>query len=54
MDEPQVFEEPGKWYLELVLLRAFQFNGHCARRLKFPGYIGDVEAVPWAKISDTS
>jgi len=37
----------GKWYLELILLRAFGFNGLYAKRLKIPRYVGDVEAVPW-------
>lgn len=39
----------GKWYLELILLRSFGFNGSYACRLKFPHHVGDVEPVPWAK-----
>jgi len=37
----------GKWYLELVLLRTFGFNGQYANRLKIPRSHGDVELVPW-------
>ncbi|HSY93348.1 MAG TPA: hypothetical protein VK812_18440 [Candidatus Binatus sp.] len=39
----------GKWYLELVLLRTFGFNGLYANRLKIPRYAGDVELVPWVE-----
>ena len=38
----------GKWYLELTLLRAFEFSGAYAKRLKIPHVAGDAEAVPWA------
>ena len=40
--------ELGKWYLELILLRSFQFNGSYACRLNIPMYVGAVEPVPWA------
>jgi hypothetical protein len=40
----------GKWYLELILLRCFDFSGSCACRLKIPRSVGDVEPVPWARL----
>ena len=39
----------GKWYLELILLRSFSFNGSYACRLKIPRWVGSVETVPWAR-----
>jgi len=39
----------GKWYLELVLLRSFRFNGNYACRLNIPMHVGNVEPVPWVK-----
>lgn len=39
----------GKWYLELILLRSFDFNGSYACRLKIPRWVGDVEPVPWTR-----
>jgi len=39
----------GKWYLEMVLLRTFGFNGQYSNRLKFPRSAGDVEFVPWVE-----
>ena len=38
----------GKWYLELVLLKACGYHGLYANRLRIPRYAGQVEAVPWA------
>jgi len=39
----------GKWYLELILLKSFRFNGDYACRLNIPRWVGSVEPVPWAK-----
>ncbi len=39
----------GKWYLELILLRSFGFQGSYASRLNIPMYAGNVESVPWAQ-----
>ena len=39
----------GKWYLELILLKSFGFNGNYACRLNIPRWAGSVEPVPWAK-----
>jgi len=36
------------WYLELVLLRLFDYAGSYGNRLKRGRYAGDVEPVPWA------
>jgi hypothetical protein len=44
----------GKWYLELVLLRSCGFAGQYSCRLKIPRYVGNVEAVPWAKLVSTT
>jgi hypothetical protein len=44
----------GKWYLEMVLLRTFGFNGQYSNRLKIPRSVGDVEFVPWAKARKSS
>lgn len=38
----------GKWYVELVLLRAFGYNGAYSNRTKSVRCIGEVEAVPWS------
>ncbi len=38
----------GKWYVELVLLRAFGYNGVYSNRTKSVRWIGEVEAVPWS------
>jgi hypothetical protein len=35
------------WYVELVLLRLFKFDGVYGNRLRRGHYIGDVDAVPW-------
>jgi hypothetical protein len=39
----------GKWYVELLLLRAFGFEGSYACRLNIPMCVGSVEPVPWAQ-----
>jgi hypothetical protein len=40
-----------KWYLELVLLRSFGFNGQYSNRLRIQDrWAGEVEAVPWASV----
>jgi hypothetical protein len=44
----------GKWYLELILLKSFQFNGDYACRLNIPRWAGSVERVPWAEINPES
>jgi hypothetical protein len=36
----------GLWYLELILLSLFDYQGHYYNRLR-PGNIGDLEPVPW-------
>ena len=36
-----------QWYLELILLRLFAFNGSYSNRTKQGKYIGQVEPVPW-------
>ena len=38
----------GKWYVELVLLRAFGYNGEYSNRTKRVRWVGEVQAVPWA------
>ena len=37
----------GMWYLELILLHLFDYNGVYSLRLKPGGWVGDVENVPW-------
>jgi hypothetical protein len=37
----------GQWYLELVLLKLFDFNGKYANRTRKPRWVGQVENVPW-------
>ena len=46
---PPVLEawQLAQWYLELVLLRLFAFNGSYSNRTKQGKYIGQVEPVPW-------
>ncbi len=44
----------GLWYLELCLLRLFEYNGTYGSRLKKMRYSGAVEPVPWAAIADKS
>jgi hypothetical protein len=39
----------GLWYLELILLRLFDYRGVYANRLKRRGFTGDVQGVPWAR-----
>jgi hypothetical protein len=40
----------GMWYLELVLLRLFDYEGTYSNRLVREGWIGDeVQPVPWAR-----
>jgi hypothetical protein len=39
----------GTWYLELILLRSFRFDGSYVCRLNIPVHVGNVEPVPWAK-----
>ncbi len=39
----------GQWYLELILLQLFDFNGKYANRTTKLRYVGHVELVPWAK-----
>lgn len=40
----------GQWYLELILLRLFDYNGAYSNRLRLPCWQGtEVEPVPWAK-----
>jgi hypothetical protein len=48
-DSPPVFEawQLAQWYLELILLRLFAFNGSYSNRTKQGKYIGQVEPVPW-------
>lgn len=41
----------GKWYLELALLRNFEYKGPYSNRTKQSRYVGDVEPVPWAESS---
>jgi len=36
----------GKWYVELILLKSFGFNGKYACRLNIPRSAGSVEPVP--------
>lgn len=36
------------WYVELVLLALFGFDGEYGSRLKWPRWVGQVELVPWA------
>jgi hypothetical protein len=38
----------GQWYLELVLLKLFEFGGKYANRTREHQYVGQVEDVPWA------
>lgn len=38
----------GMWYLELIMLRLFDYNGVYSIRLKSGGWVGDVEDVPWS------
>jgi hypothetical protein len=46
---PPVFEawQLAQWYLELALLRLFEFNGSYSNRTKQGKYVGQVELVPW-------
>jgi hypothetical protein len=46
---PPVFEawQLAQWYLELILLRLFAFNGSYSNRTKQGKYSGQVEPVPW-------
>ncbi len=37
------------WYLEMVLLATFGFQGEYGSRLKWPRWVGEVERVPWAE-----
>jgi len=37
----------GEWYLELVLLKLFDFNGKYANRTRESQYVGQTENVPW-------
>lgn len=37
----------GAWYLELVLLRLFNFQGQYSNRTREVLYVGEVEPVPW-------
>ena len=39
----------GLWYLELVLLRLFEFTGSYSNRTALHRWVGQVEQVPWAK-----
>ena len=40
----------GQWYLELILLRLFDYTGHYSNRLRRGAWQGtEVEPVPWAK-----
>jgi hypothetical protein len=36
------------WYVEMVLLATFGFQGDYGSRLKWPRWVGQVEPVPWA------
>lgn len=38
----------GLWYIEMVLLRLFEYSGPYANRLKRDTSVGEVEEVPWA------
>ncbi|CAN5682154.1 hypothetical protein BH24ACT22_BH24ACT22_01960 [soil metagenome] len=38
----------GMWYLELILLKLFNYDGVYLNRLKLGGWVGDVEDVPWS------
>ena len=38
----------GLWYVEMLLLRFFNYNGVYSNRL-VPRWVGEVEAVPWAQ-----
>ncbi len=38
----------GQWYLELVLLRLFDFKGKYSNRTAKTRYVGQIEPVPWA------
>jgi hypothetical protein len=37
----------GEWYLELVLLKLFDFNGKHSNRTRESQYVGQTENVPW-------
>ena len=37
------------WYVEMVLLATFAFQGEYGSRLKWPRWVGEVERVPWAE-----
>jgi hypothetical protein len=44
----------GKWFVELILLRAFGYSGVYANRTRKNRWIGQVEAVPWAITGKTA
>jgi hypothetical protein len=37
----------GLWYLELILLYIFEYQGSYANRLKIGRWVGEVEKLPW-------
>jgi len=37
----------GQWYIDLLLLRLFGFEGEYANRCKRPRHVGETEPVPW-------
>lgn len=39
----------GLWYVEMMLLREFGYNGLYGNRLKVGRWVGEVEPVPWAQ-----
>ncbi len=41
----------GLWYIELVLLRLFNYKGLYSERVQTERWVGDVELVPWARIN---
>jgi len=41
------------WYLEVILLRIFGYEGEYTSRLDLSGYKGRTEPLPWAETADT-
>jgi hypothetical protein len=39
----------GKWYVELVLLRACGYDGKYSNRTNLRRSVGEIEDVPWTK-----